>query len=63
MPAKTIYPWDRWFARKTKLTLHRGKDFECQPHGMAQQFRKQAAKRDVTIEIHIDDEKMVVSLA
>ena len=58
MPAKTIYPWDRWFARKTKLTLHRG-----QPHGMAQQFRKQAAKRDVTIEIHIDDEKMVVSLA
>ena len=50
---KKTYPWVKWLARK-KLTLVRGKDYQCQPHSMGQQFRNEALKAQLVFSIHID---------
>ena len=47
------YPWQRWIptglisgSQQSKtLTLLRGKDFKCQPHGMAQMIRNRISRR------------------
>lgn len=56
------YNWDKWFSRNS-FTLTRGKDFECQPHGMAQQIRNAAAPRGLTVSIkHLDGGKLKVKV-
>lgn len=40
-----IYDWDKMFRRKRKFKLYKGKDFDVQPHGMAQMIRNRASIR------------------
>ena len=35
---RSIYPWKEWL-RAGVLVLHKGVDYTCQPHAMAQQVR------------------------
>ena len=56
MPA--MYPWEKWFERATKrrVSLNRGREFECLPHSMAQQLRNAAYRHryKVSVDIHED---------
>jgi len=54
MPAMRKHPWDKWMARK-RLKLKKGRDFICEPHGLAQQIRRHAADRDLKASITISD--------
>lgn len=57
------HPWDRWFSKKS-FTLVKGKDFACQPHGMAQAVRNAAAmdKFRKSVSIHIEGETITVTV-
>ncbi|MCK9568781.1 hypothetical protein M0R72_07565 [Candidatus Pacearchaeota archaeon] len=48
------YPWNAWFKKRRVLIKHK-KDFDCQPHGMAQQIRNEACKRGISVSISIDN--------
>lgn len=56
------YPWQRWIPaalidgpQRTKtLTLVRGKDFACQPHGMAQMIRNRISRRGYPLNVSVD---------
>jgi len=61
MPAQVKYPWNKWFRRK-RITLNKGIDYDCMSHGMAQQFRKEAAKRDCSISIVVNVDSIEVAL-
>lgn len=60
------YPWEQWFATDTSvhpLTLTRFTDFNCQTHGMSQQFRQRAVERGICISISIvDDTTLIVRI-
>jgi len=53
------YPWKRWLSRR-KITLQRSKDYNCQPHAMAQQCRNAAAKAGIKLSIHINDNTLTL---
>lgn len=65
------YPWQRWIppalidgSQHTKtITLVRGKDFRCQPHGMAQMIRNRISRRGypLTLNIDISEKSLVVT--
>jgi hypothetical protein len=57
------HPWEKWFSQK-KFTLIRGKDFACQPHGMAQAIRNAAAsdRFRLSISLTIDGDQVLVSV-
>jgi len=58
---KRLYPWKKWMNRK-RLVLVRGRDFSCQPHGMACQIRNAAVRynRRVSITINGDTIEAVI---
>ena len=58
------YPWEEWFA-KAKFKLRQGKDFDCNPHVMAQQIRNAATKytidgKDVRVSIYVDQKQLTI---
>jgi hypothetical protein len=55
------YPWPKWLTPEKRSLLKKGRDYDCQPHSMAQQIRNAAAKRDVVVSIHIDGEVISIS--
>ena len=60
--SKSRYPWGRWLKRK-RLVLVKGRDFDCQPHSMAQQVRNAAARANIPsskLSVFIDGEKVTV---
>lgn len=46
------YPWARWLERK-RLRLIQGRDYHCQPHGMASQIRAYARRNGLRSHICI----------
>lgn len=52
------YPWDKWFNR-SRFSLKKGQDFHCQVHGMVQQIRNQATKRNVRVSVVVPNESSV----
>lgn len=48
-----IYPWEEWFKVK-HFVLHFKKDYKCAAHGMAQQIRNAAKRRDLRVSLRID---------
>lgn len=60
---KAKYPWTKWFAyTPRKLTLIKGKHFNCEPHGMAQQIRNKAAQYRVIVSIRIEKQFLTVKI-
>jgi hypothetical protein len=53
------HPWDRWFI-KPRITLKRGRDFDCQPHSMGVQIRQAAKKRGLHFSVRIDEGNITV---
>ena len=51
------YPWEKWFA-KNRFILFRGKQYNCQPHSMGVQIRNAAAKRNLSVSVYIDGDKI-----
>ncbi len=51
------YPWDAWLGRAARkaVTLRRGVDYRCRDHGMANQIRNQAARRDLVVSVAVDE--------
>lgn len=35
------YPWKEWFSL-VKFTIYKGRDYDCQPHGMSAMIRNRA---------------------
>lgn len=62
MPNIRKYPWDRWLRRR-RLVLTRGVQFHCEPHGMAQQVRNAAAKRNKRVSININGSTVRVEIS
>ena len=66
------YPWAKWIPsaltdgplRTKTITLQRGRDFECQPHGMAQMIRNRISRRGYSLvaTIDISERSLVVTL-
>ena len=54
------YPWKKWL-QKRHIVLVRGKDFDCQPHSMAQQARNAAYRMDVRISTRVVEEKVIIA--
>lgn len=50
------YPWEKWFKKRRKFTLVKGKDFNCQPHGMAQQIRSRCRRQTPPLSANISVE-------
>jgi len=56
------YPWQRWIpssliegsTRTRTLTLQRGRDFSCQPHGMAQMIRNRISRLGYPIHLSVE---------
>ena len=66
MPTKTkrttrLYPWERWFSQKS-FRIIRGKHFDCQVHGMAQQIRNAASYYGVGVSISVEAETVIVKV-
>lgn len=59
---KPIYPWDRWFARKTRVRIVRGVHYYCQPHTMMTMIRMQASRRKVHVSVFIREQVIVFSI-
>lgn len=65
------YPWQRWIPtalvegsqRSKTLTLVRGKDFKCQPHGLAQMIRNRVSRRGypLDVSIQVGEKSLVVT--
>lgn len=53
------HPWDKWF-RTRRFTLIHGRDYKCQPHGMAVQVRQQAGMRGLSASISVVGKRMTV---
>lgn len=58
------YPWEKWLA-KTKFTLTRHKQFDCQCHSMGVQVRNAAKAAGVKVSIAMDEDSdsLVVSVS
>lgn len=61
-PAK--YPWEKWLVKVARgtLTLTQGRDYECYPHAMMQQFRAAAHARGVSVRISLGTDRITVRL-
>lgn len=60
--ATTIrHPWKQWLSRKRKFCLVKGKDYSCQTHSMAQQFRNLASKMNLRVSIQIRGDQLTIS--
>ena len=60
-----LYPWTKWFNLRgtmKRITLKHGKDFFCQPHGMASLIRNKASKQGLAAAIHIAGNILSVTL-
>lgn len=55
-----LHPFDNWF-KKSRFKLVKGKHYNCMPHSMSQQIRNAAAKRGLTVSVHIQGEILIVS--
>lgn len=61
MTTKSIYPWNKWLKpRKKKLVLYKGKDYECQTHGLAQMFRRKSPPLGLRVSLSLYDDKLEV---
>lgn len=49
----TKYPWSRWFARKTTVTIQKGVDFECEVHSMTIMVRQKASRMGLTLAMSV----------
>lgn len=55
------YPWQRWIpsdllegrTRTRTLTLQRGRDFSCKPHGMAQMIRNRVSRLGYPLQLSV----------
>jgi len=66
------YPWQQWIPSdlldgsvlSKTLTLKKGKDFECQPHGMVQMFRNRISRRKLplTASGHVSEKSVTITL-
>jgi hypothetical protein len=59
---KPKYDWDSLMV-PGQLILVRGKNFSCQPHGMAVMVRKEAAARDLAASIKIEGDVLIINLS
>ena len=63
MVPNTQYPWPQWLKRqKPALELKKGRDYHCQPHSMAQQFRNAAHRHKKRVSIKIDGGTITVTI-
>lgn len=46
------YPWTEWLSL-ARFSLLRGRDYDCQPHGMGQMVRNRAFQKGLRAEVHI----------
>lgn len=56
------YPWEEWFSQK-EFVLTRGKDFDCQTHGMVAQIRTAVKKhlpKKAKVSIEVVEEEIKV---
>lgn len=57
------YPWAKWFSKR-RVTLQRGKgkDYQCQTHGMVAQIRSAAKKHNVEVSIEVRESNITVTV-
>ena len=57
------YPWNKWFSKR-KVTLRRGKgkDYQCQVHGMVAQIRSAAKKHEVDVSIKVKETDITIEV-
>jgi hypothetical protein len=55
------YPWREWF-NAGSVTIKQGKDFEAEPHGMAQTARQAAARLGYTISVAIHGSSLTITV-
>lgn len=61
-PWNKRYPWEKWFASRRTVRLTRGIDFDCLPHGMAQQIRNEAKHRNKNVSISIVEQTILLRI-
>lgn len=60
-PDPVRYDWDKLFKRDS-FTVTRGIDYDCLPHGMAQQIRNEAARRKCRVSVVFDGDSLIVTV-
>jgi hypothetical protein len=53
------YPWKKW-ANKRKIVLIKGRDFDCQTHGMIQMIRSWARKNNYIVSVKTKEDRLFV---
>ena len=52
------YPWEDWFS-KGSFSLTKGRDYECQTHGMAGMIRNAANRFGKSVQVKIVDNNRI----
>lgn len=55
------YPWELWF-KMNEFTLRRGRDYNCQVHGMAVQIRQRAKDRGLRVSVLTQGDSLHVTV-
>ncbi len=60
---KPVHPWEKWFAKKSKTTLTKGKHYDCKTASMVAQLRQRAAKEGLSLRINQEEDQVSFKVA